>query len=220
MEHTGIELILPEINKWTEKEKHSFFIVSRDPYKSIDYIISTFITLPNVSRVLESCFVILPIVPNIFIKQTFTNYNNSFSDISSIIAQGYKKSLQYGSTVFDSASITYHIKTSTFLNENRTLKFMPLGDERYFDFGLYDYDPVTHTFKLSRYLTFNNDGSWEHISVKDILWPGNNVLQPDKCFNDGSCSTSSGNILLLYDLLMKVQKTYVHVDTEGNYGAL
>ncbi|XP_076096196.1 retinal guanylyl cyclase 2-like isoform X2 [Mytilus galloprovincialis] len=197
MEHTGIELILPEINKWTEKEKHSFFIVSRDPYKSIDYIISTFITLPNVSRVLESCFVILPIVPNIFIKQTFTNYNNSFSDISSIIAQGYKKSLQYGSTVFDSASITYHIKTSTFLNENRTLKFMPLGDERYFDFGLYDYDPVTHTFKLSRYLTFNNDGSWEHISVKDILWPGNNVLQPDKCFNDGSCSTSSGMNLVL-----------------------
>ncbi|XP_052058788.1 retinal guanylyl cyclase 2-like [Mytilus californianus] len=213
MEHTGIELILPEINKWTEKEKHSFFIVSRDPYKSIDYIISTFINLPNVSRVLESCFVILPIVPNIFFEQTFTNYKESFSDISSIIAQGYKKSLQLGSTGFDSASITYHSKTSTFLNENRTLKFMPLEGERYLDFGLFDYDPVTNTFKLARYLTVNNEGSWEHISIKEILWPGNNVLQPDKCFHDDSCSSDSGNILLLSVFSMKVTKKAIKMST-------
>lgn len=190
MEHTNMGLILPEINKWTEKDRHSYFIISRDPYRSIDYITSTFINLPNVSRVLESCFVILPIVPNVFITETSSEYNESFSDVSSIIAQGYHKSILMGSSGFDSETIAQHIKTSTFLNDNRTIKFLS-SEERYFDFGLYDYDTITHSFKLARYLTNYNGGSWTRISLREISW-ADSILQPDECFQDLHCHGDSG----------------------------
>lgn len=195
MEHTDIALILPEIDNWTERDKHSYFILSRDPYKDIDNITSAFINLPNVSRVLESCFVILPIVPNIFEIQTSTGYDVSFSDISSMIGQGYHKSLQSGRKKFDSRSITYQIKMNTFYNQNRTLKILQ-DDERFFDFALYDYNPLAHSFQLVRYMNGYDSGTWTRNNIKDISWPNDNELPPDECFLSDVCLENSGNLLL------------------------
>lgn len=192
MEHTDIGLILPEIDSWTERDKHAYFILSRDPYTNIDHITSAFINLPNVSRVLESCFVIVPIVPNIFEIETSTGYNVSFSDISSMIGQSYHISLQSGRAAFESQSIAYILRTNTFHFQNRTLQFVSY-DQRLLDFALYDYNKFTNKFQMVRYINSFNKESWTRVNIRDISWPNDNVLPPDECFLSDSCSETSGN---------------------------
>lgn len=200
MDTSDAFIVLNHLLGWDGITGHAIFILSDDPYAFRSRLSSIVTRNPNISRILESVFIIFPIVPF-----SGNNYSDSSTFVLSLqdaivgVLDGFLKSNVTSLANF--TSVFKATKLSQTSIAGRSIHFMSYC-RRELDFGLYDFDSTSGTFVDAIYISKDCvSATWCLTVVRPIKWPNNQEVMPDECFRNLNCNINSGTYKILHFII-------------------